>query len=146
MHVYSSSEVSLMLGLSRQRLDYWARTKLLVPSVRDAHGKGTRRLYSLDDLVLLQFIKRLLALHWSTQKIRRATTRLQTFLAGSEEIVLLDGRDTILALVRTRKGEQVLLDTLDPGGQQVLEIVLETLVQETRYVAERFASEVVEHE
>src|SRR4029453_8989307 len=33
-------------GISYRQLDYWARTGLVVPSVRDASGSGTPRLYS----------------------------------------------------------------------------------------------------
>lgn len=139
--VFSSTEVAHITGISRQRLDYWARTKLLRPSIRDAHGKGTRRLYSLDDLVQLQFVQRLHTNKWSTQKIRKAITRLRVFLTSSEEAVLIDGKNTILALFRTKRGEQILLDTLSSGGQQVLEIVLETLIEETRNIAERVVAE-----
>ena len=138
--VFSSTEVSQITNVSRQRLDYWARTRMLVPSIREAHGRGSRRLYSSDDLVQLGFIQRLLAHGWSTQKIRKAISRLQAFITSTEEVVLLDGKDTILALYRTKKGEQVLLDTLNLGGQQVLVIVLETLIQDIRRVTtERIA-------
>src|SRR5262245_52615788 len=33
-------------GITYRQLDYWARTGLVVPSVRDASGSGTQRLYS----------------------------------------------------------------------------------------------------
>lgn len=144
--VFSSTEVSQISGVSRQRLAYWAQTKMLVPSVREAHGRGTRRLYSLDDLLQLNFIRRLQDHGWSTQKVRKAINSLHTFMAGSEPVVLIDAKDTILALYRNKTGEQVLLDTLRPGGQQVLEIVLETLVEETWSAAERYVEQVVNHE
>lgn len=130
--VFSSTEVLRIVGVSRQKLDYWARTNLLMPSVRVANGKGTRRLYSEDDLVQLRFVQRLQAQGWSTQKIRKAITYLRTFITGTEEVVLIDGKDTILALYRTQRGEQVLVDTLRPGGQHVLALVLETLVKESQ--------------
>jgi hypothetical protein len=33
------------VGISFRQLDYWARTALVVPSIRDASGSGTQRLY-----------------------------------------------------------------------------------------------------
>ncbi|GAB3935564.1 hypothetical protein GCM10027614_10500 [Micromonospora vulcania] len=48
------------VGISYRQLDYWARTALVVPSVRDASGSGTQRLYSFRDLVVLKVVKRLL--------------------------------------------------------------------------------------
>ena len=48
------------VGISYRQLDYWARTSLVVPSIRDASGSGTQRLYSFRDLVVLKVVKRLL--------------------------------------------------------------------------------------
>src|ERR1700709_2841315 len=45
--------------MSRQ-LDYWARTGLVVPSIRSAAGSGTQRLYSFKDILVLKIVKRLL--------------------------------------------------------------------------------------
>src|SRR5256885_2493090 len=47
-------------GISYRQLDYWARTALVVPSVRPASGSGTQRLYSFRDIVVLKVVKRLL--------------------------------------------------------------------------------------
>ena len=41
-------------GITYRQLDYWARTGLVVPSVRDASGSGTQRLYSFRDIVVLR--------------------------------------------------------------------------------------------
>ena len=53
-------EVCRLVGISYRQLDYWARTELVTPSIRDAHGSGTQRLYSFQDLVTLRVIKSLL--------------------------------------------------------------------------------------
>ena len=34
-------------GVTYRQLDYWARTGLVEPSVRAAHGSGSQRLYGL---------------------------------------------------------------------------------------------------
>ncbi|HWS84246.1 MAG TPA: MerR family transcriptional regulator, partial [Ktedonobacteraceae bacterium] len=68
-HVYTTAEVVRTTGFSHKQLDYWASTGLLVPSEQQSHGPGTRRLYSVDDLVQLQFIRHLKSYGWSTRKI-----------------------------------------------------------------------------
>jgi hypothetical protein len=53
-------EVTKIVGITYRQLDYWARTDLVTPSIRDASGSGTQRLYSFQDLVTLRVIKNLL--------------------------------------------------------------------------------------
>src|SRR5881409_920764 len=57
---YRVPEVCRIVGISYRQLDYWARTGLVTPSVREAGGSGTQRLYSFNDLVQLRVIKKLL--------------------------------------------------------------------------------------
>ena len=64
-------------GISYRQLDYWARTGLVVPSVRDASGSGTQRLYSFRDIVVLKVVKRLLDAGVSLQNIRVAVEHLR---------------------------------------------------------------------
>src|SRR5436190_209670 len=40
---YRVPEVCKLVGISYRQLDYWARTDLVTPSVRDAGGPGARR-------------------------------------------------------------------------------------------------------
>ncbi len=76
-HVYTTAEVVHATGFSHKQLDYWASTGLLVPGEQQSHGPGTRRLYSVDDLVQLQFIRHLNSYGWSTRKIGQAVTTLR---------------------------------------------------------------------
>ena len=50
LQVFSTGEVAAMFGLTLSDVDYWVRSKLIVPSVRDASGHGTRRIFSQNDL------------------------------------------------------------------------------------------------
>ena len=43
-------------GITYRQLDYWARTGLVEPSVRPAHGSGSQRLYSFRDILLLKVV------------------------------------------------------------------------------------------
>ena len=77
---YRVPEVCRVVDISYRQLDYWARTELVTPSIRDAGGSGTQRLYSLRDLMLLKVIKRLIDTGISLQKIRAAVEFLRESL------------------------------------------------------------------
>jgi DNA-binding transcriptional MerR regulator len=107
-------------GISYRQLDYWARTALVVPSVRDASGSGTQRLYSFRDIVVLKVVKRLLDAGVSLQNIRRAIEALRSRgvddLAG---ITLISDGTTVY---ECRSPEEV-VDLLQ-GGQGVFGIAI----------------------
>jgi DNA-binding transcriptional MerR regulator len=75
---YRVPEVCRIVGISYRQLDYWARTSLVTPSIRDAKGSGTQRLYSFQDLVSLKVIKSLLDTGVSLQRVRKAVEYLHT--------------------------------------------------------------------
>ena len=121
-------------GFSERQLDYWARQGIVVPSVQQSHGSGSRRLYAIEDLVQLNFIRQLKRHGWSTQKIREAIVRLREIMGDPNPLksaMLFDGKGTMLALCKTKEGERILLDALSTGGQLVMGIVLEMLIEET---------------
>src|SRR5438874_10918026 len=64
-------------GITYRQLDYWARTGLVVPSVRGASGSGSQRLYSFKDVLVLKVVKRLLDAGVSLQNIRLAVDHLR---------------------------------------------------------------------
>jgi len=132
-HVYTTVELAQATGFSVRQLDYWAHQQILVPSIQRSRGPGTRKLYGIEDLIQLQFIRRLKHYGWSTQKIRAAINTLRTVIDDPDPLrnaVLIHGRATIIALCKTRQGERILLDALSVGGQQVMGIVLEMLIEE----------------
>ncbi len=73
------------VAISYRQLDYWARTGLVVPSIRDASGSGTQRLYSFRDMVVLKVVKRLLDAGVSLQNIRKAIDALRS--RGAEDVL-----------------------------------------------------------
>jgi DNA-binding transcriptional MerR regulator len=132
---FTSAQVARITGFSARQLDYWATSKLLIPSLNQSDGSGTRRLYSFDDLVRLHFIKQLQQEGWSIQKIRKAIKHLDEFMEKKPEyrnFSLAHDKHTILILCETEEKQQILFDALNPSGQQVLWIVLEILMGETR--------------
>lgn len=64
-------------GITYRQLDYWARTSLVVPSIRGAAGSGSQRLYSFKDILVLKIVKRLLDTGISLQNIRVAVDHLR---------------------------------------------------------------------
>lgn len=135
---YSTVDAARLTGLSIRQLDYWANRGLVVPSVQQSRGPGTRRLYSLDDLVCLRCLRQLKRHGWSTQKIRQAVATLRQVMEAPDPLrhaLLIHGGRTIVALYKTRQGERILLDSLATGGQQVMPIILETVQEEVRSAA-----------
>ncbi|WBB80793.1 MerR family transcriptional regulator [Micromonospora sp. WMMD882] len=108
------------VGISYRQLDYWARTALVVPSVRDASGSGTSRLYSFRDLVVLKVVKRLLDAGVSLQNIRKAIEALRSRGVGDlAGITLISDGTTVY---ECRSPEEV-VDLLQ-GGQGVFGIAI----------------------
>ena len=64
-------------GITYRQLDYWARTGLVVPTIRSASGSGSQRLYSFKDILVLKVVKRLLDTGVSLQNIRVAVDTLR---------------------------------------------------------------------
>lgn len=64
-------------GITYRQLDYWARTGLVEPTIRSAHGSGSQRLYSFRDILVLKIVKRLLDAGVSLQNIRVAVDQLR---------------------------------------------------------------------
>ncbi|HET9731815.1 MAG TPA: MerR family transcriptional regulator [Acidimicrobiales bacterium] len=115
---FRGPQVCAIAGITYRQLDYWARTDLLRPSISEARGSGSQRLYSYRDLLELKVIKRLLDAGVSLQSARKALECLRT--AGEDiataNLVLGQG-SSVLA----RTGEEIV--DLVRGGQGVLNIV-----------------------
>jgi len=113
-------------GITYRQLDYWARTGLVVPSVRSAAGSGSQRLYSFKDVLVLKVVKRLLDTGVSLQNIRLAVDALRTRgvddLAG---ITLLSDGTTVYECTSSEE----VVDLLR-GGQGVFGIAVSGALRE----------------
>jgi len=121
------SEVSHVVGATRRQLAYWDKTGLVSPSLRSASGRGSRRLYSIEDIFELQILMRLLRSSLPLQRIRSSFNfiRGQTRALASF-VVLTDGRT-----VYFYEDDKVLVDTLKQG-QTVLRIAVQGLISEVQ--------------
>jgi DNA-binding transcriptional MerR regulator len=116
---YRGPQVCTIVGITYRQLDCWARTDLVRPSVCDAAGSGTQRLYSYRDLVELKVVKRLLDAGISLQSARKAIEYLRTQIGSdvASAHLVIDGTNTVLA----RTDDQI-VDLLR-AGQGVLNVV-----------------------
>lgn len=133
--VYTTSDITHITGFSLRQLDYWAREKIITPSFQEAHGSGSRRLYTVEDLVQFNIVRQLKKHKWSTQKIHKAVKTLKDIMNDANPLrnaILIHGKDTIFALSKTKAGERILINALDTAGQQVMSFVLETLLEEVK--------------
>ena len=116
---FTGSKTASIVGITYRQLDYWARTDLVRPSLHDAKGSGTQRLYSYRDLVELKVVKSLLDAGVSLQTARKAIDYLREDLGDdwATANLVLDGTNSVL--VRT---DDMLIDVVRKG-QGVLNIV-----------------------
>lgn len=132
-------------GISYRQLDYWARTSLVVPSIRGAAGSGSQRLYSFKDILVLKIVKRLLDTGISLQNIRVAVDHLRKRGVGDLAKITLfsDG----VTVYECTSPEEV-VDLLQ-GGQGVFGIAVSGAMRELTgtiadFPAERAVDGVVE--
>jgi len=137
---YRVPDVCRIVGISYRQLDYWARTGLIRPSVKDAQGSGTQRLYSFRDLATLKIIKKLLDTGVSLQQVRKAIGTLRdlrepatgtTLVSDGVRIYAVDSPEAVVDLLAKGQGvfavavDRVWTDlegTLAKGRKKVREV------------------------
>lgn len=115
------------VGITYRQLDYWARTELVTPSIQDASGSGTQRLYSFTDVVHLKIIKRLLDAGVSLQQTRKAIDYLAeteqqplheaTLMSDGTGIYLCKSNDEVIDLLS--RGQAVFGIAVGPIYEEV---------------------------
>ena len=113
-------------GITYRQLDYWARTELVVPSIRTASGSGTQRLYSFKDILVLKVVKRLLDAGVSLQNIRVAVDGLRA--RGVDDLAQLTLLSDGTTVYQCTNNEEV-VDLLR-GGQGVFGIAVSGALRE----------------
>ncbi len=113
-------------GITYRQLDYWARTELVVPSVRSAAGSGSQRLYSFTDILVLKVVKRLLDTGVSLQNIRLAVETLRH--RGVDDLARITLFSDGVTVYECTSAEEV-VDLLR-GGQGVFGIAVNGALRE----------------
>lgn len=116
---FSGRRAAEIAGISYRQLDYWARTDLIRPSLADAAGSGSRRLYSYRDLLELKVVKSLLDSGIKLEQVRQVFEFVRTQLGGDVAAanIVINGRRSVLV----RTGDE-LIDALRQG-QGVLAVL-----------------------
>lgn len=129
---FNTKTVSKIAELSNRQIDYWDRTHFIKPSISEASGYGSVRLYSFNDLIQMKVAKTLLDKGISLQKIRKAITYLKKNMPEVEkplaEMRFLTDGETIFVLTKDKKE---IIDTLK-SGQLVFAIALGEIVEDLK--------------
>jgi DNA-binding transcriptional MerR regulator len=113
-------------GITYRQLDYWARTELVLPTIRSATGSGSQRLYSFKDILVLKVVKRLLDTGVSLQNIRVAVDALRA--RGVDDLARITLLSDGTTVYECTSSEEV-VDLLR-GGQGVFGIAVSGALRE----------------
>ena len=110
---YRAGVAFRVAGIDYQAGNYLAITGVVAPSIAEAAGKGTARLYSFTDLVALRVVGELRRAHLGLQRVRKCVELLHAewHESLSTARLLTDGKDALL--IRDEKQAVSLL--LRPG-------------------------------
>jgi predicted RNase H-like HicB family nuclease len=129
---FNTKTIARILGLSVRQIDYWDRTHFIKPSIREASGYGSVRLYSFSNLVQLKVAKTLMDKGISLQKIRKAINYLKKNIPEVKkplsEIKFLTDGETIFVLTEDKK---VIIDVLK-SGQLVFAVALGKIIEDLK--------------
>lgn len=134
---YRGPAACQIAGITYRQLDYWARTKLVAPSIRTAHGSGSQRLYSFKDILVLKIVKRLLDTGVSLQNIRVAVEHLrERGVRDLAKVTLFSDGTTVYECTSPEE----IVDLLQ-GGQGVFGIAVSGAMQEISGTIHEFPAE-----
>ena len=107
---FSTGDAVRITGVSFRNIDYWARTKFIVPSIAEASGTGTERKYSFSDLLALRVARELREAGISTQSLRRVVDFLRTRRGLTNPLaechLIVTGTDVQVATSREKRIER----------------------------------------
>ncbi len=135
---YRGPTVCKIVGITYRQLDYWARTGLVTPSVRQAQGSGSQRLYSFDDVVQLRVVKRLLDTGVSLQRVRMAIEELAARGQSVADVTLVSDGTSVYGVDDNAQ----VIDLLQ-RGQGVFAIALGPVVEQLKGEVTAFPSEAI---
>ena len=134
---FNTRSVVSVTGLTQRRIDYWDTTHFIKPSIKEASGQGTSRLYSFEDVVQFKVAKTFMDKGVSLQKIRKAIIYLKKHFPDIKKPLsamrfLTDG-NTIFVLTDKK---EIILDTL-AKGQMVFAVAVGEIIEEMKGKVEK---------
>jgi len=129
---FNTKAVSRITGATKRQIDYWDTSDFIKPSIQEASGQGSVRLYSFNDLIQIKVTKTLLDKGISLQKLRKSVWYLKKNIPDIDEPLsdlkfLTDGE---AIFVLTRDSNEV-IDTLR-HGQLVFSVALGEMIEELK--------------
>jgi len=138
---FNTNIVCKLTELTKRQIDYWDRIHFIKPSVKEASGYGSVRLYSFIDLVQLRVAKTLKDKGLSVQKIRKSINYLKKTFPEIQkplaEMRLITDGETIFVLTENK---EVILDTLSKS-QMVMSIAIGKIIEELKGEVEKISKE-----
>lgn len=138
---FNTNIVCKLTELTKRQIDYWDRIHFIKPSVKEASGYGSVRLYSFIDLVQLRVAKTLKDKGLSVQKIRKSINYLKKTFPEIQkplaEVRLITDGETIFVLTENK---EVILDTLSKS-QMVMSIAIGKIIEELKGEVEKIGKE-----
>ncbi len=126
---FTAGEAQRLVGVDQYHLRYWDKTAVVQPHGRAASGSGSRRFYTMLDVVQLKVVRRLREEGLSLAKIRTALKFIRDLpdepapLAELE--IATDGRRIFV-----RRSDDAVIDVL--AHQYVLRLPLADLLAEVQ--------------
>ena len=111
---FSFGQVAALAEVKPRTLDHWAATGFLSPSIKEAVGTGTRRVYSFSDVVAARTAKDLRSAGISLHSLRKVVKELRRteFVANLVEACLIvTGKNVYV------KDDQFLISMLAEAGK-----------------------------
>ncbi len=135
---FNTQTVCEIIGITRRQVQYWDETDFIKPSVRQASGHGSTRLYSFFDLIQMRVAKTLIEGGVSLQKIRKSLKYLRINVPKvknplGELKFLTDGESVFVLTADKNTVEDVL-----KNGQLVFALALGNIVKELSSTIQRF--------
>jgi DNA-binding transcriptional MerR regulator len=124
MKGFTAKQVVALTGVPYKRLDSWANSGFLMPSLAEADGTGSRRLYSFQDLIALRTAKLLRDAGISLQGLRKVMQFLRDTRSLERPLVqvrlVVTGDDVLMV-----QNDGDLMSVLRHPGQHVLRVVVD---------------------
>jgi hypothetical protein len=92
-----TSSVAALAGVNRSTLDYWVRTGLVAPSLRDSPGRRRTRLWTVSDAVVVRAVAHLRLAGCPLQQVRRARSAIEDRFGrfGADATLVWNGSDVL---------------------------------------------------
>ncbi|HVW25572.1 MAG TPA: MerR family transcriptional regulator [Polyangiaceae bacterium] len=129
---FSADVTRRVVGVTYRQLVYWDKTGLIRPTIQKARGRGSRRVYSFEDLVELRVVARLLAVNISLRAVRKVARYLRQHFTEvvrplAQLSLLADGKSV---LVQTTDRKHLIDATAE--GQLVITVAVAPIVQDLK--------------